>query len=328
MISASNRSLASVKRAYWVYRNTGALAAAMDLLPASRVGDGLWLLLNYRDSFNRFPNILHPRQFNEHLIRLMISPDGRSELRRMISDKECVKEYVMKRLGDGLTARTLAILRTREDVFDYCFPATCVIKATHASGKTIVRINKSPMVDLHRICSWLDVDYSDILREPNYRQLEPKIIVEEYLSEDGKNVPSDYKIFCFHGRPAFIQVDTNRFTGHQRNYFSPGWRELNFEVQYPRSEVPISRPSQIDQMLDAAAILAVDFTFIRVDFYQLHGSFYVGELTNFPEAALGRFIPESAGFQAGRLFSEPTLNVESIFGVRTDSINPEAATLK
>ncbi len=287
-------------------------------------GDGLWLILNYNESFKRFPNILRPREFNEHLLRLMISPDGRSKLRERISDKEHVKEYVRQKLGDGFTARTIAVLRTREDASKYCYPESCVIKATHASGKTIVRKDGIPSVDLDEIRTWFDIDYSEHCREPNYRGLEPKVIVEEYLVEDGKDVPGDYKLFCFQGHPAFVQVDINRFSGHLRNYFSPNWRELDFQGIHPRSEIPITRPHMFEQMLSAAATLADDFSFIRVDFYQLRDSFYIGELTNFPGGALEGFIPESAGFLAGRLFVEPTLDVESLFGIRPDA-SPRAA---
>jgi len=317
----------SIKRAYWAYRSVGALAAMKELLPANLFGDGLWLILNYKESFKRFPNILRPQQFNEHLLRLMISPDGRSKLRARISDKEHVKEFVHQKIGDGFTARTIEILRTREDALRYPYPETCVIKATHASGKTVFRNGGNPSVDLDEIGTWFDIDYSEHCREPNYRGLEPKVIVEEFLSEDGIGIPVDYKIFCFQGRPAFIQVDTNRFSGHLRNYFSPNWRELDFQVIHPRSEIPIARPKKLEQMLNAAAALSDNFSFIRVDFYQLRESFYIGELTNFPGGALEGFVPESAGFLAGRLFVEPALDVESLFGIRPDS-SPRVTALR
>lgn len=68
-------------------------------------------------------------------------------------------------------------------------------------------------------------------------------------------------------------------------------------------------------MLDAAGKLSADFSFIRVDFYQLDNSFYVGELTNFPGGATEGFTPESAGLLAAKFFSDPMLDVETLFGV-------------
>ena len=38
-----------------------------------------------------------------------------------------------------------------------------------------------------------------------------RVIVEELLAGAGGGVPDDYKFFVFHGRCAFVQVDTGRF---------------------------------------------------------------------------------------------------------------------
>jgi hypothetical protein len=91
------------------------------------------------------------------------------------------------------------------------------------------------------------------------------------LSEPGRAVPRDYKIFCFRGVPAFIQVDTDRFVGHKRNLYSPRWRELDCAVRSPRSRTPTPRPEKLDEMLAIASQLAADFSFIRVDFFEVDG---------------------------------------------------------
>lgn len=311
--TASNAS--SLRRAYWAFHQDGLAGFIKALLPRNRLGDCVWGIWKYTETFHRLPNLLFPKDYNEYVLRLMMSSEARSKLRETISDKEFVKEYVRQKLGEGFTPRTIAVLRSREEALAYSYPDTCVIKATHTSGHVIIRKNSSPPLDTEAIGAWFDIDYSEILREPNYRYLERKVIVEEYLSEPGQETPRDYKIFCFRGRPAYIQVDTGRFSGHQRNILSTNWRELDFQILHPRCSTPVPRPPNLQAMLDAAAKLSADFSFIRVDFYRLENSFYVGELTNFPGGATEGFTPESAGLLAAKLFAEPTLDVETLFGV-------------
>lgn len=279
------------------------------------VGDARFAIKGHRWTFGEYPNLIFPRRFNEHLIRLKLSRDGRSRLRGEVSDKEIVKQHVDRILGPGFTARTLAVLRSKPEVHAYRFPATCVIKPTHCSMEVIVRDAETSDPDLNRIVGWFDVDFYRAGREPNYRKLEPKVIVEELLKDERYPVPPDYKVFCFEGRPAFIQVDTDRFGEHRRSLFSPNWKELNVTFLYPRIPHAVPRPAQLAEMLDAARRLGQDFSFIRVDFFALTDRLIVGELTNFPENCKGRFTPDSADYQAGRLFRNPELDAETLFGV-------------
>lgn len=302
-------------RAYWALRNSGVVEAIKVLLPRNLVGDFFWSVWKYHDDFGRLPNLFSPKSFNEHLLRIKLSSDGRSAIRALVSDKELLKEFVRQRLGDGMTPKTIAVLHSVEEVLAYRFPLTCVVKATHTSGCVLIRNNGSPPVDVQEVSSWFDIDYFEVAREPNYRHIKPKVIVEEFLSENGEIVPEDYKIFCFRGVPAFILVVGGRFSEHTENYFSPNWRELNFHGTYPRNRKPIPRPRKLDEMLHAAGRISAEFSFVRVDFYQVDGFVKLGELTNFPMAGSKVFLPERAAQDAGRLFVEPTLDVETLFGV-------------
>lgn len=154
------------------------------------------------------------------------------------------------------------------------------------------------------------------MRETNYRYLEPKIIAEEPLSESGQGTPRGCKIFCFKGKPVFIQVDSNRFSGHARSLFSPQWHELDFDMEFPRNPDPPERFANLDDMLQLSARVSADFSFIRVDFFQLDGRVVIGELTNIPAAACLGSTPDQADLLASRLFADPAVDVEALFGVR------------
>ena len=290
----------------------GAITSLLPRIPAT---DYLWTVLEYRRRFGRFPALRKPTRFSEKLLRLKQSADGRSARRMRISDKEFLKDFVFETLGPNYTPRTIAVLRSKQEILDFEFPSACVIKGTHTSGDVIVKWNDREAVNRERIISWLDVRYYEVAREPNYRRLQPKVIVEELLHEDGESIPRDYKVFCFHGRPAFVQVDSSRFSGHRRDFYSVAWRPLAFGMNYPSLGKAIPRPPDLKRLLGASRTLAAGFSFVRVDFYQLADGLRVGEITNFPEAGFTHFVPTTVDCLVGRLFDEPELDVETLVGV-------------
>jgi hypothetical protein len=280
------------------------------------LGDALWSIKRHRRIFKEFPNLLAPKRFSECLLQLKLSADGRSGRRTRVTDKELVKSFVEARLGPGYTAETFAVLRSREEVERFRFPSDCAVKPTHASGLVILRRDERTAPDHARIAHWLEINYYDTGKEPNYRWLEPKVIVEELLVDGQKDAPLDYKVFCFEGRPAFVQVDIDRFSGHRRAFYSPNWRELDFGVLYPRPSTPVERPPLLERMLEAAGRLSEGFRFMRVDLYSVGARLAVGELTSFPGNCGERFEPDRADYLAGRLFRDRDADVESLFGLR------------
>jgi hypothetical protein len=301
----------AVKNAYWAIRKGLLLDAIAWLLP-TRLGESLYGRHKHRQLFGEWPNLARPRRFAEHILRLKLD-EARSPLRTRITDKELAKDFIRSRVGDGLTARTIAVLRSKQQVLDYRFPDDCAIKATHTSGNVFLR-RDGASVDLQRILRWFDRNYYYEGREPNYRPLQPKVIVEELLTEIGGEAPRDYKVFCFQGVPAFIQVDTDRFTDHRRNLYSTRWKELDCAIRYPRSATPTRRPARLDQMLSLASRLSDGFSFLRVDFFVVEGRLVVGELTNHPDGGGTIFTPERADRQMARLFVDPRTDIERLVG--------------
>lgn len=305
-----------IKRCYWnLSKGSWNYAEAVAFLVPGRAGDWLFARIRYKKIFKFTPAIHRPRRLSEHLQSLKVSRDGRSQLRRLITDKELVKDFIHKRLGAEKAAKTIAVIHSIDELRAYEFPANCVVKATHDSGSVLIRKNYS-QVNLKKIEGWFSRNYYLELREPNYKRLVPKVIVEELLVEDGQDVPRDYKVFCFHGVTAFIQVDGDRFTGHCRSFYSTSWNELNLSMNFPQMLVKAERPIGLDEMLDCARKLSSGFSFLRVDFFQVTGGVVIGELTNIPEAGFTKFSPDDADLKAGSFFSNPNADPEALFGIR------------
>ena len=90
----------------------------------------------------------------------------------------------------------------------------------------------------------------------------------------------DYKIFCFNGVPKFIQVDIGRFSNHCRNIYTTDWELLPVTFKCKNSiEMSIKAPKCLVEMLELAKKLSEGLVHVRVDFYDVNGQVYFGELT-------------------------------------------------
>ena len=104
----------------------------------------------------------------------------------------------------------------------------------------------------------------------------------------------DYKFFCFSGKVKCFKVDFNRFTNHRANYFDRNKCLLEFgeKIYPPDFKQKIELPDTIDEMINLAEKLSQKDSFVRVDFYDVAGHIFFGELTYYPASGFGAFIPQ------------------------------------
>ena len=195
-------------------------------LPKNLWGDWLYERYKFRRKFGRYPEEI-PVRFNDHLFALKTSGAGYDPLVQFVTDKEYAKLYIGAKIGEEYTIRTYKILRNRKELRNFSpdrFP--CVLKPTHSSGLFKVCTDPYTPLDRETLAKWFDINHYERSREHNYRHLLPKVIVEEFFSEYGLSVPKDYKIFCFHSIPRFIQVDSDRVSAHTRNFYDTSWNRI------------------------------------------------------------------------------------------------------
>ena len=61
---------------------------------------------------------------------------------------------------------------------------------------------------------------------------------------------------------------------------------------FPFSDSEPMCPVTFEEMKRTAARLSEGSAFLRVDLYEVNGRVYAGELTFYPEAGMGAFVPE------------------------------------
>jgi hypothetical protein len=215
-----------------------------------------------------------------------------------------VKEHVARVLGSDWVTPTLwsGERVTEAELREVGAPA--VIKPNHASGKIAFISSGAKLRAVARKANaWLKQDYHLLHREWAYGETPRRLMIEQKI--EFAESPIDYKFWVLDGEVRLIQADFARFTRHTRRFFDPSWRPLDLKLKYPVGDRIAPRPPHLDEMLSAAARLADDFRFVRVDLYDTPERPVFGEITFWPEAGLCRFEPSSFDSALGAEWAYP-----------------------
>ena len=263
----------------------------------------------YREKTGKELDLKHPRTFNEKIQWLKLY--YRNPILTRMADKVEAKEVVRERLGSDRSVPTAAIFDNPGEIRLDDLPEALALKATHGSGWNIISRDKSEL-DENEVRSyfrfWLGKSYYMYSKEWAYKYIRPRVICEPLLMDEHGELPLDYKVFCFSGKPQFVQVDFDRFTNHTRAFYDCEWRKQPFSVGYPLSKKTLDRPQQLERMLDLARVLSAELPFLRVDQYVVSGEIFIGELTAYPGNGLEKFTDETWNRKLGDLLELPSVS--------------------
>lgn len=251
-------------------------------------------------------NLDNPQTFNEKLQWLKIN-DRHSEYTRMV-DKVDAKDYVANKIGEKYIIPTLAIYERAEDIDFESLPNKFVLKCTHDSGGVIICKDKSTLNKKHAIkvlAGGLKRRYYYLNREWPYKNVKPRIIAEKYMSDGDAGGLRDYKFFCFNGEPKAMFLLKDRQIESKLNFYDMDFNKLPFERGYPNFTDEVEKPEEWDEMIKLAKILSKDIPFVRVDFYDINGAIYFGELTFFPGTGMEEFKPKEWDYTFGSWIKLP-----------------------
>jgi TupA-like ATPgrasp len=242
------------------------------------------------ERLGRWPNTSTPETFNDHTLANMLA-HRRCVLKDFVTDKEFAKIYVRGKCPGLSIPRTFAVLRSEQEILDYDFPAPSMVKPTHTMGGGIA--HRAGAIDKAKILRQFRRSYYEISREPHYRRLDHKIIVEELLGQDGSQngeVPLDWKVHCFLGRPKLVQVTRRQAHESWTRYYTTDWQALPIASTYPLDETIVAEPARLPDLLSYAGAIAEDFDYCRVDAYIIGPEIYFGEITPYHGGAASRWL--------------------------------------
>ncbi len=268
--------------------------------------DTAFLKLQYKNIIGEKLNLNNPQTFNEKLQWLKLN--DRKDIYTTMVDKYEVKKYVSDVIGEKYIIPTLGIYNSFDEIDFEKLPNKFVVKCTHDSGSTIICKDKKKF-DIKKakkkINKALKYNYYYAGREWPYKNVKPRIIIEEYIEDEELKDLRDYKFFCFNGKVNLFKVDFNRFLEHRANYYDKNLKLLEFgeEVCPPDFEKKIEIPKDIMKMILLAEKLANGTKFVRIDFYYTNKKIYFGEMTFYPASGFGKFIPDSWDERLGEMIN-------------------------
>lgn len=242
----------------------------------------------YRQKFHKPINWKNPKSINEKINWLKFYSDTTQWTE--LSDKYRVREYI-KSCGYGdMLVPLYGKWDSADDIKWDELPEQFVLKANNGSGDILLCNDKSKL-DIPTLTQKynqiLKKKFGNKLAEPHYNKIKPCLIAEQLLDASRQSTKSssliDYKIWCFNGQTSYILVCANRSSsGTEKGIFDSSWQYHPefMKKEFQSTNIPnMPRPASLSQMLQAASALSQGFPQVRIDFYEVDGKPYFGEMT-------------------------------------------------
>lgn len=251
--------------------------------------------------FRRKIDLKTPATLSDKLCWLELNREEPLKIR--CTDKYEVRSYVRdKGLESILVPLCMPVCSDIGEIDFDKLPDQFAMKATHGCEMNLICEDKSKLdkeLLLKKAKNWLEHDYSRACVEIHYRKIPHRIIFEEFLQDADKII--DYKIHCFHGKPDFILVCSERIEGLKLNLYTLDWEPIHEIVGSHKNNIEIKKPDDLEKMIEISSILSKDFDFVRVDLYDINGKIHFGELTFSPASGILPYLSESFIREKGEL---------------------------
>lgn len=221
-----------------------------------------------------------------------------------------VSPYVVNTIGEKYLNELYAVIKNKNELNWQSLSNSFVLKATHTSSLNLV-VKDKRSVDRKKVEKILEKwlchnQYKKVGYEWVYKNMKLMIVCERLLIEPGKEKLTDYKFFCFHGEPKFMQLDLSIGEERFRCFYDLNWVKLPFRrgrTKYYNGE--FDKPKNFDEMKLLAKKLSNKLPFSRIDFYSISQKIIFGEITFYPADGKKDFKPDIYNKIIGDMLSLP-----------------------
>ena len=255
----------------------------------------MWLSYKFKRKFGYSMDWKNPKTYSEKLQWLKVY--DKNPLYTKLVDKCEVKKYIADVIGEQYVIPTLGVWDNFDDVDFDSLPDQFVLKCTHDSGgiaivKDKATFNKEKVRKQFKIAMARNPYNTN--REWPYKNVKPRIIAEQYMENEATHDLRDYKFFSFDGETRAMFIATERGSEIEEtkfDFFDMDYNHLDFRNGHPNADVLPEKPQCFDEMHALADKLSSGIPQVRVDFYEVNGRVYFGEMTFFHWSGLKPFEP-------------------------------------
>ena len=272
----------------------------------NNMSDEQFLKKRFKASLGYELNLENPKTFNEKLQWLKLN--DRKDIYTTMVDKYKVREYIKEKIGEEYLIPLIGVWDNPDDIDFDKLPEKFVLKCNHNSSIGMCICKDKSKINIKKIKrelkKGLKQDFYLRGREWPYKNVERKIICEEYMEDNKTKDLKDYKFFCFNGKVECMFIASDRQNKNEEtkfDFFDKEFNHLNFTNGHPSSNRKIQKPNMYDEMIKIAEKLSKDIPQVRVDLYEINDKIYFGELTFFHWSGLIPFKPKEWDYKLGEL---------------------------
>jgi len=268
--------------------------------------DKNYLILMYRIKIGRRLNLQNPQAFTEKIQWLKLN--WRCDILTKCADKYEARKFVEDRIGPEVLKELYGVYEKPEDIDINRLPDAFVLKVNHGCKQNIFCKKKSELDWNHSVRllkEYLKANFFYPHREWAYKNIVSRIICEQHLTKNGE-ILYEYGFYCYDGVPRVVEINEYQAELHRVNMFDLDLNLLENKYGSPPLQVPVTRTSQFDRMLEYSTILSKGFPFVRVDLLYVNKRIYFGEMTFYPLAGLCKLDPESFDYFLGSFLQAPS----------------------
>ncbi len=261
-----------------------------------------YVKLQYKYITHHKLNLKNPKRYTEKLQHLRLYEYPNNDLVSKCASRVGVREYI-KELGlDEYLIPCLGIYDNFDDINFAELPNQFVMKCSHACAFNMIVKDKSTL-DINearkKFDKWLKTNYGKKTIELHYAKIKPQIIIEKYIG--GLELPLEYKIHVFNGKAKNLYVVSGRGKDIRYNNYYIDWTPFDGSQfnGWKKTDYPLNKPENFDEMIKLAETLAKPFPFVRVDLYNIDGKIYFGEMTFTPAKGTLILDDDKADFEMG-----------------------------
>lgn len=256
------------------------------------LSDKAYLKLVYRLKMGKRLSLKRPTTFTEKLQWLKLH--DRNPLYSKLVDKYRVRDYVKEKIGEEHLIPLLGKWDSFDEIDFDSLPDRFVLKCNHDSGSVVICRDKATFdkeAARAKLTWCLNRNMFYFGREWPYKNVKPCILAEPFLEETGTDSLTDYKFFCFEGKPAVMYLSHDKAGDPRTDFFDMERKHLPFHMKDPNAEVAPELPQEFDEMKQYAEVLSRGFAHVRVDFYVIGHRVYFGELTFYHCSGFASIVP-------------------------------------
>lgn len=250
----------------------------------------------YKVKFGKKLNLENPVTYNEKLQWIKLY--DRNPQYTVLVDKYGVREYIKEKIGEKYLIPLIGVWEKPEDIDMEKMPEKFVLKCTHDSGGIRICKDKNTF-DFEEAKAFLNhrlkkSGYTSG-REWPYKDVPRRIIAEKYMEDNETRELRDYKFFTFDGEVKALFVARDRQTPGEEvkfDYFDENYNVLPIKQDHQNSKEIPAKPHRFDDMKALAEKLGKGIPHVRVDFYEVNGEIYFGEMTFFHHSGFEPFYPD------------------------------------